>query len=62
MMNQQERLQNFKANADQVEMEANYRLHSEAIEMLRKGFCERFVANKCFLSIKTVKELKEKFI
>lgn len=57
-MNQQERLENFKANADQVEMEANARLHSEAIEMLRKGFCERFVANRCLLSIKTVKELK----
>ena len=62
MLNQQERLQDFKANADQVEMEANSRAQVEAIEMLKKGFCERFVANKCLLSIKTVKELKEKFI
>lgn len=62
MLNQKERLENFKANVDQVEIEANARLQVEAIEMLKKGFCERFVANKCFLPIKTVKELKEKFI
>jgi hypothetical protein len=62
MLNQKERLENFKANADQVEMEANSRLQVEAIEMLQKGFTERFVANKCFLPIKVVKELKDKFI
>jgi len=62
MMNQKERLENFKANADQVEMEANTRLHREAIEMLKKGFCERFVANKCFLPLREVKELKLKFV
>lgn len=62
MLNQKERLENFKANADQVEMEANSRAQVEAIEMLKKGFCERFVANKCMLSIKKVQELKDKFI
>lgn len=62
MMNQTERLQNFKANADQVEMEADCRLHSEAVEMLKKGFCERFVANKCFLPLREVKALKERLI
>ena len=60
MLNQTERLQNFKANADQVEMEANSRLHAEAIELLRKGFCPRFVANKTFTSIKVVNEFKER--
>ena len=62
MMNQQQRLESFKANADQVEMEANARAHSKAIEMLRKGFCERFVANKCFLPLKEVQALKLKMI
>ena len=62
MMNQKERLENYKANADQIEMEANSRLHSEAIEMLKKGFCERFVANKCFLPLREVKALKERLI
>ena len=62
MMNQTERLQNFVANANQVEIEANSRLHSEAIEMLKKGFCERFVANKCFLPLKEVKALKEQLV
>ena len=62
MLNQKERLENFKANADQVEQESWLRAHSEAREMLKKGFCERFVANKCFLPIKVVKELKDKFI
>lgn len=62
MMNQKERLVNFKANADQIEMEANSMLHLEAIEMLKKGFCERFVANRCFLPLKEVKELKLKLI
>ena len=61
-MNQKQRLQDFKANADQVEQESWSRAYSEAREMLRKGFCERFVANKCFLPIKVVKELKDKFI
>lgn len=37
MLNQKERLENFKANADQVEMEANSRAQVEAIEMLKKG-------------------------
>ena len=62
MMNQTERLQNFVANANQVEIEANSRLHSEVIEMLKKGFCERFVANKCFLPLKEVKALKEQLV
>lgn len=62
MLNQKERLENFKANADQVEQESWSRAYSEAKEMLRKGFCERFVANKCMLSIKVVKELKDKLI
>lgn len=62
MINQTERLQNFKVNANQVEIEANFRLHSEAIQMLKKGFCEKFVANKCFLSLKEVKILKKKLI
>ena len=61
-MLQTQRLQDFKANAHQVETEANSRAITEAKQMLRKGFCERFVANKCFLSLKTVKELKEKLI
>lgn len=60
MMNQQERLEDYKANADQTEMEANARLHAEAIELLKKGFCPRFVANKTFISIKVINELKEK--
>lgn len=62
MMNQKERLENYKANANQVEMEANSRLYSEAIELLKKGFCERFVANKCFLPLKEVKELKLRIV
>lgn len=59
MLNQQERIENFKANASQVEMEATSSLERKAIEMLQKGFNERFVANKCFLPIKVVKKLKE---
>lgn len=61
-MLQTQRLENFKANADQIEMEACNRHYTEAREMLRKGFCERFVANKCFLSLKEVKELKKRLI
>ncbi len=60
MLNQTERLQDFKANADQVEIEANARLHAEAIELLKKGYCPRFVANKTFTSIKVINELKER--
>lgn len=59
MLNQQERIENFKAKANQVELEATSRLEREAIELLRKGFCERFVANKTFLGLKRVKQLKE---
>lgn len=62
MMNQKERLENFVANSNQVEMETDLRLYSEAVELLRKGFCERFVANRCFLPMSKVKELKEKLI
>lgn len=62
MNKQTERLQNFKTNADQVEMETNFRLNSEAVEMLKKGFCEKFVANKCFLPLREVKALKERII
>jgi hypothetical protein len=62
MLNQVERLQNFKANADQVEQESWSRAYSEAREMLKKGFCERFVANKCLISIKDVKRLKEEMV
>ena len=61
-MNQKQRLENFKANADQVEQESWSRAYSQAKEMLKKGFCERFVANKCMISLKTVKELKLQII
>lgn len=59
MLNQQERIENFKANATQIELEATSSLEREAIEMLQKGFCERFVTNKTFLGLKKIKELKE---
>ena len=59
MLNQQERLENFKANANQIELESTSILEIEAIEMLQKGFNERFVANKTFLGLKRVKQLKE---
>lgn len=62
MLNQEQRLQNFKANADQVEQESWSGAYSEAREMLRKGFCERFVSNKCLISIKDVKRLKGEMI
>lgn len=61
-MNQKQRLENFKANADQVEQESWSRAYSQAREMLKNGFCERFVANKCMISLKTVKELKLQII
>jgi hypothetical protein len=61
-MNQKQRLENFKANADQVEQESWSRAYSQAKEMLKKGFCERFVANKCMIPLKTVKELKLQII
>lgn len=61
-MNQKQRLENFKANANQVEQESWSRAYSQAKEMLKKGFCERFVANKCMISLKTVKELKLQII
>lgn len=62
MLNQKQRLENFKANAEQIEQESWSRAYSEAKEMLKKGFCERFVANKCLISIKDVKRLKEQLI
>lgn len=58
MMNQEQRLQDFKVNADQVEAEANSRNKSEAIQLLRKGYTPRIVANKCFMAIKEVQELQ----
>lgn len=60
MLNQEQRLQDFKANADQVELEANMRLHEEAICLLRKGYSPKFVANKTFTPYKVVCKLKEK--
>lgn len=61
-MNQEQRLQDFKTNADQVEMEANMRLHQEAVALLRKGYTPRFVANKTFTPYKVVCELKENLV
>lgn len=60
MLNQEQRLQDFKANADQIEMEANQRLYVEAINLLKKGYTPRFVANKTFTAYKKVCELKER--
>ena len=59
MLNQKERIENFKTNATQIELETTSSLEKEAIEMLQKGFNERFVANKTFLGLKRIKELKE---
>lgn len=59
MLNQEQRLQDFKANATQVEMEANQRLYAEAVSLLKKGYTPRFVANKTFTAYKKVCELKE---
>ena len=55
-------LENFVANANQVEIEATATLEREAIELLKKGFCVKFVKNKCFLPLKRVEELQNKFI
>lgn len=60
MLNQKQRLENFVANANQVEIEATSSLEREAIELLKKGFSEKFVSNKCFLPTKRVQELKDK--
>ena len=60
-MNQKERLENFKANADQIEMEANTRLHKEAIDLLRKGYSPKYVANRTFTPYAKILEL-QKFI
>ena len=62
MLTQKQRLENFKANADQVEAEATSRHYTEARSLLRKGFCEKYVATRCYLPLKVVKELKEKII
>ena len=59
MLNQKERLENYVANATQIELETTSSLEREAIEMLQKGYNERFVANKTFLGLKRVKQLKE---
>ena len=62
MLNQEQRLQDYKTNMDQIEQEANSKNEKDAIEYLRKGFCVKFVANKCFMSTKQVQELKDKII
>ena len=62
MLEQKQRLENYIANANQVEAEALSSLERQAIEMLRKGFCDKFIRNKCFISLKRIQELRERFM
>ena len=61
-MNQKQRLENFKANADQVENEATMRLHKEAVSLLKKGYSPKYVATRTFTPYRVVLELKDKII
>lgn len=62
MLEQKQRLENYIANANQVEAEAWTSAERQAIEMLRKGFCDKFIRNKCLISLKRIQELRERFI
>ena len=62
MLEQKQRLENYIANANQIGLEALSSLERQAIEMLQKGFCDKFVRNKCFISLKRIQELRERFM
>ena len=62
MLEQKQRLENYIANANQIELEALSSLERQAIEMLQKGFCDKFIRNKCFISLKRIQELRERFM
>lgn len=62
MQNQQQRLENYICNANQFELKALSSLERQAVEMLQKGFCDKFTRNKCFISLKRIQELRERFM
>ena len=61
-MQNQRQLENYICNANQIGLEALSSLERQAIEMLEKGFCDKFIRNKCFISLKRIQELRERFM
>lgn len=62
MLDQKTRVQNYVANANQVELQATSIAEKEAIQLVRKGFCDTFIRNKCLISLKRIQELRERFM
>ena len=61
-MHAKQRIENYIHNANQVEAEAWSFAERQAIEMLRKGFCDKLIRNKCLISLKRIQELRERFM
>lgn len=58
MLNQEQRLQEFKAKADAVETQATLRALKEAARMIRAGFPDRLIRNKVMISLKDIEALR----
>ena len=61
-MHAKQRIENYIHNANQVEAKAWSFAERQAIEMLRKGFCDKLIRNKCLISLKRIQELRERFM